>query len=83
LGTRMMPVKTLDTLQPIYGLAAFAILIVLIATGTFRLAFPILLVMLAKVVLDLAYHLWSLRLYARWTGQADGLGWRWALVASL
>ncbi|MGJ3648455.1 glycosyltransferase family 2 protein [Sphingomonas sp. GlSt437] len=83
LGTRMMPVKTLDTLQPIYGLAAFAILIALIATGTFRLAFPILLVMLAKVVLDLAYHLWSLRLYARWTGQADGLGWRWALVASL
>lgn len=83
LGTRMMPVKTLDTLQPIYGIAAFIVLIALIATGRFYIAFPILLVMLAKVVIDLGYHLWSLRLYARWTGQAEGLDWPRALLASL
>jgi cellulose synthase/poly-beta-1,6-N-acetylglucosamine synthase-like glycosyltransferase len=83
LGTRMMPVKTLDTLQPVYGIAAFIILIVLVVTGKFRLALPILLVMVAKIIFDLAYHLWSLRLYARWTGQADRLGWGRALLASI
>ena len=30
LGTAMLPVKALDTLQPIYGLAAFVILIGLV-----------------------------------------------------
>ncbi|OYY91687.1 MAG: glycosyl transferase [Sphingomonas sp. 28-66-16] len=83
LGTAMMPVKTLDTLQPIYGLAAFAILIALVATGNFRLAFPILLVMIAKIVFDLAYHLWSLKLYARWTGQQAGQGTGWAVLAAI
>jgi cellulose synthase/poly-beta-1,6-N-acetylglucosamine synthase-like glycosyltransferase len=82
LGTRMMPVKSLDTLQPIYGIAAFVILICLIATGTFRIALAILVVMIVKVVFDLAYHLWSLRLYARWTGQQDHLGWGRAILAS-
>lgn len=83
LGTRMMPVKTLDTLQPVYGIAAFIILIVLVVTGKFRLALPILIVMLVKVVFDLAYHLWSLRLYERWTGQPERLGWGRAILASI
>ncbi len=83
LGTAQMPVKTLDTLQPIYGIAAFIILAVLVLSGKFYLAWPILLVMIAKIIFDLAYHLWSLRLYARWTGQTEGLGWGWAIVAAI
>lgn len=83
LGTRMMPVKTLDTLQPVYGIAAFVVLLFLLVTGTFRIAFAILVVMLVKVVFDLGYHLWSLRLYERWTGQQERLGWGRAILASL
>ncbi|HEX7819820.1 MAG TPA: glycosyltransferase [Sphingobium sp.] len=83
LGLAMLPVKALDTLQPIYGLTAFAILIWLAATGTFAVALPILYIMVAKVVLDLIFHLWSLRRYTAWTGQAEGLASGPALLASL
>ncbi len=69
LGTAMLPVKALDRLQPIYGLVAFAILVVVLARGHYAIALPILLVMLAKITVDLAFHLWSLGIYARWTGQ--------------
>ena len=83
LGTAMLPVKALDTLQPIYGLAAFAILIGLVASGHFSVALPILIVMLAKIAVDLTFHLWSLGIYKRWTGQREGLGAGAALVAAV
>ncbi|WP_294090761.1 glycosyltransferase [Sphingomonas sp.] len=83
LGTAHMPVKTLDTLQPVYGITAFAILIWLLATGRLFTAGAIVGVMLAKVVLDLSFHLWSLHLYRRWTGHGTGLSTRWALLASI
>lgn len=83
LGTAMLPVKALDTLQPIYGLVAFGVLLWLVAHATFAIALPILLIMVAKVVLDLSFHLWSIRRYTAWTGQSDGLGMGPALVASL
>ena len=83
LGTAMLPVKALDTLQPIYGLAAFAILVGLVATGRFAVALPILLVMLAKIAVDLTFHLWSLGIYKRWTGQREGLRLLPALLAAL
>jgi cellulose synthase/poly-beta-1,6-N-acetylglucosamine synthase-like glycosyltransferase len=83
LGTAMLPVKALDTLQPIYGLAAFAILIGLVVSGRFTLAFPILLVMLAKIAIDLSFHLWSLGIYKKWTGQREGLGLFPAVIAAL
>jgi cellulose synthase/poly-beta-1,6-N-acetylglucosamine synthase-like glycosyltransferase len=68
LGTAMLPVKALDTAQPLYGLAAFALLIVFAVTGTFAIVWPIIIAMAVKVVVDLAYLLWSLRIYHRWTG---------------
>jgi cellulose synthase/poly-beta-1,6-N-acetylglucosamine synthase-like glycosyltransferase len=83
LGTAHMPVKTLDTLQPIYGLAAFAILVGLVVTGRFTIALPILIVMIAKIVIDLAFLLWSLRLYRRWTGRDEGLSAGGALLAAM
>lgn len=72
LGTRMLPVKALDTVQPLYGFAAFGILIWLISTGNIATALPIFGIMLAKIVIDLSFHLWSLNIYKRWTGQ-EGL----------
>ena len=83
LGTAMLPVKALDTLQPVYGLAAFAILIGLVVTGRFMLALPILLIMVTKIVVDLTFHLWSLGLYSRWTGQREGLALGPALIAAI
>ncbi len=83
LGTRMLPVKALDTLQPIYGLAAFAILVVLVASGRFTLALPILAVMVTKIVIDLSFHFWSLGIYKRWTGQREGLRFGPAFAAAV
>ena len=68
LGTMMLPVKALDTVQPLYGLVAFFLLVGFVVTGRFVLVLPILGVMLAKVVLDLSFHFWSIRLYRRWSG---------------
>ena len=81
LGVAMMPVKTLDTLQPVFGLTAFAILVYFIAIGKLLIALPILLVMIAKILVDLAFHLWSLGIYARWTGQKNVLPLGPALLA--
>lgn len=71
LGVAMLPVKAMDTVQPLFGLAAFTVLIVLIATGRLMVALPVFAVMAAKIVVDLTFLLWSLRLYRNWTGDAD------------
>jgi cellulose synthase/poly-beta-1,6-N-acetylglucosamine synthase-like glycosyltransferase len=72
LGLAMLPVKALDTVQPLYGLAAFGLLVYFAAIGNLVIAIPILIVMAAKMVIDLAYLLWSLHVYQRWTGQRIG-----------
>ena len=74
LGTAMLPVKALDTVQPLYGLAAFGLLVWFIATGNIMVTRPVLIAMAAKVVFDLIWLLVSLRLYARWTGRRIGAG---------
>lgn len=68
LGTMMLPVKALDTLQPVYGITAFFLLIYLLASGNFILLGPVLLIIAAKTLFDLIFHLWCIRLYRRWTG---------------
>jgi cellulose synthase/poly-beta-1,6-N-acetylglucosamine synthase-like glycosyltransferase len=83
LGKIMLPIKVLDTLQPLYGLAAFAILIAVVATGNFTLALPILMVMLAKIIIDMAFHLWSLSVYRKWTGSTHSISWSKAIIAAL
>ena len=82
LGTAMMPVKALDTLQPIYGLTAFAILIIFLALGRFTVALPILIVMLVKIAIDMSFHLWSLSMYHRWTGAHIPISWGKAILAA-
>jgi cellulose synthase/poly-beta-1,6-N-acetylglucosamine synthase-like glycosyltransferase len=82
LGTRMLPVKALDTLQPVYGLVAFAILLALVVTHRFTIALPILLIMIAKIAIDLSFHLWSIGIYKQWTGEHDDLSLGQALLIS-
>jgi cellulose synthase/poly-beta-1,6-N-acetylglucosamine synthase-like glycosyltransferase len=83
LGALMLPVKALDTLQPIYGIAAFVILVALVVRGDYDIALPIVVVMIVKTLLDLAFHLWSLGRYKAWTGQSEGLSIGPAILASL
>jgi cellulose synthase/poly-beta-1,6-N-acetylglucosamine synthase-like glycosyltransferase len=83
LGLAMLPVKAVDTLQPIYGLTAIALLFIYLAQGKFGIAGPVAGVIVGKIVLDFGFHLWSVVLYRRWVdGQSRARLWV-ALLASL
>ena len=82
-GTAMLPVKAIDTLQPLYGLTGAALLLFYVASGRFRLVGAVFAIIGAKLVLDLAFHLWSLRLYRRWLGAGSALALAPAVLASL
>ena len=77
LGLAMMPVKAIDTLQPIYGLAGTALLAMFLIRGQFGALLPASALMLCKIALDLANIAYSIAVYRRWTGNARGLSlWR-------
>jgi cellulose synthase/poly-beta-1,6-N-acetylglucosamine synthase-like glycosyltransferase len=82
LGMWMLPVKAVDTMQPIYGLLAFALLLFYIFTGRVGILLPVGSVILAKIILDLAFHLWSIRLYRRWVGGQTRANFALAILAS-
>jgi cellulose synthase/poly-beta-1,6-N-acetylglucosamine synthase-like glycosyltransferase len=83
LGLAMLPVKTLDTMQPIYGLTAFALLLTFVGAGDFGVALPAGLLTLAKIGFDYASATFLILAYRRWTGsRAPGLI-RLAFVALL
>ncbi len=83
LGLMMLPVKALDTLQPIYGLLAFALLLFYLVTGRLALAAPVGGVILAKIVFDFAFHLWSIHLYRRWVDPHTSARLDRAILSSL
>ncbi|RYY99643.1 MAG: glycosyltransferase family 2 protein [Comamonadaceae bacterium] len=83
LGLLMLPVKAVDTLQPLYGLAAFFLLLVYLARGELGVLAPVAGVIGAKIALDLVFHLWSVHLYRRWIGQRGGAGLLQAFLAAL
>lgn len=68
LGLLMLPVKAADTLQPLYGLTAFVLLLDYLFMGRFHVLVPVASVIGLKILIDLAYHLWSVQLYRRWVG---------------
>ena len=86
LGMAMLPVKALDTVQPFYGLAAFGLLIGFaimgLTTGNFNIVWPVLIAMLVKVMIDLAWLVRSLVLYRRWTGHGENMSVGGALLAA-
>jgi cellulose synthase/poly-beta-1,6-N-acetylglucosamine synthase-like glycosyltransferase len=83
LGTLMLPVKAVDTLQPLYGLTAFVLLLVFAARGRLSVVEPVAVLIGAKIAIDLAFHLWSVHLYRRWVGDATRASLGWALAAAL
>lgn len=83
LGTAMLPVKAIDTLQPLYGLAAFGLLVMYLVRGDFGVLLPAAGVIAAKIVLDLVFHLWSVHLYRRWVGHDGEAGMLQAFAAAL
>ena len=82
LGTMMLPVKAIDTLQPLYGLTGAVLLLAYLATGQ-AVVGPIAGVIVAKIALDLAFFLWSLHLYRRWVGPGSGVRMGPALLAAI
>ncbi len=83
LGLAMLPVKAADTLQPIYGLTAAAILLDYIATGRLGVAFSVSAVIAAKIALDLGFHVWSVWVFRRWLGVRARTSLPSAVLASL
>jgi cellulose synthase/poly-beta-1,6-N-acetylglucosamine synthase-like glycosyltransferase len=83
LGTAMLPVKAADTLQPFYGLTAFGLLVYFLATGAFAVVLPAAGVMLGKIGIDLGFHLYSVALYRRWTGDTVSNRFSHAFVAAI
>ncbi len=68
LGTRMLVVKAIDTLQPLFGLTALAIALTHLVRGDWRVVVPVAGVISAKILVDLGFHLWSVHVYRCWLG---------------
>ena len=83
VGRWMLPVKAVDTMQPIFGLTALAILLVSIAQGRIGVLVPVSAWILAKIAIDLGFHLWSVHLYRRWIGKGTDVRFGFALLAAL
>jgi cellulose synthase/poly-beta-1,6-N-acetylglucosamine synthase-like glycosyltransferase len=83
LGMRMLPIKALDTLQPIYGLTAFTVLLVLLVTGKTDIAIPVFGIISAKIVADFLVYLWTVHLYQRLTGGRTRAGFAAAVFAAI
>ena len=83
LGLAMLPVKAADTFQPIYGLTALGLLAWFLVTGSIGVLLPAAGIMAAKIGIDLSFHLWSVVLYRRWTGDDRGGRLGPAFIASV
>jgi cellulose synthase/poly-beta-1,6-N-acetylglucosamine synthase-like glycosyltransferase len=83
LGLFMLPVKAIDTMQPIYGLCAFALLIWYFCTGRIGVLIPAGGFILAKITIDLAFHAWSIKLYRNWAGSETRANMPLALLAAM
>ncbi|THD04514.1 hypothetical protein B1810_05505 [Panacagrimonas perspica] len=83
LGRWMLPIKSVDTLQPLFGLTAFVLLVDLL-TDWRSATTAVLWVIGAKLLVDFGYHLWALDRYHRWIGQRPGAAlWAGSVVATL
>jgi len=83
LGRFMLPVKAVDTMQPIYGLCAFALLIWYVFTGRIGVLIPAGGFILAKIAIDLAFHAWSIKLYRNWAGSEARANIPLAILAAI
>jgi cytochrome b561/cellulose synthase/poly-beta-1,6-N-acetylglucosamine synthase-like glycosyltransferase len=83
VGRLMLPLKVIDTLQPVFGITAFVILLDFIWRGQPVLK-PVLLVIGVKLVIDFVFLLWGVSFYNRWGGrESSGREWMMAGLAAL
>jgi cellulose synthase/poly-beta-1,6-N-acetylglucosamine synthase-like glycosyltransferase len=83
LGRLMLPVKAFDTMQPVYGLTAFALLLGFGVGGHGLIVVSIFSVIGLKTAIDLAFYVWSIHLYRRWTGLTRGTSLPMAVAAAI
>lgn len=83
LGTAMLPVKAIDTLQPLYGLTGAVLLLDYVVTGRLGLIRSVSVVIVSKIVLDLGFYVWSLHVYRRWVGGASRTTLGLAILAAI
>ncbi len=83
LGTRMLPVKAFDTMQPLYGLTGTVLLLASLAAGQSTVLAPVAGAIVAKIVLDLLFYLWSILLYRSWIGELAKTNVALAILAAL
>jgi cellulose synthase/poly-beta-1,6-N-acetylglucosamine synthase-like glycosyltransferase len=83
LGLAMLPVKAIDTFQPIYGLLGVGLLLAYLTGGHLGVLAPVAGVIGAKIILDIGFHLWGVMLYRRWTGARRDTSLGMALLCSL
>ena len=83
VGRWMLPVKAIDTMQPMFGLAALGVLVYAIVFERWSVLLPVSAWILGKIVVDLAFHLWSVHLYRRWIGASTHARFDLALLAAI
>jgi cellulose synthase/poly-beta-1,6-N-acetylglucosamine synthase-like glycosyltransferase len=83
LGLVMLPIKALDTLQPVYGLTAALLLPTFFVTDRTPVLGTAFAITAGKIAIDLAFYLLSVELYRRWTGNRGRVNWRSAILAAI
>ncbi len=83
LGTMMMPIKAFDTLQPVYGFAAFLLLVGFLIAGRTDIALIALGIVAAKIVTDLVLNTWMVYVYRSITGDTVSSRFGHVIIATL
>ena len=83
LGTMMMPIKAFDTLQPVYGFAAFLLLVGFLIAGRTDIVLIALGILAAKIIADLVLNSWMVYAYRRITGDTRSSRFGHVIIATL
>lgn len=71
MGQWLLPIKAFDTMQPLYGLSAIALLFAFAAQGQWGTLKLAVVLMSLKSAIDIAFRLWTVFIYRRWAGDTD------------
>ncbi len=83
IGMLMLPIKAIDTVQPLYGLTAFALLVYFVATANTEILAPVAVVLGGTLTINLLFQLWSVARYRRWVGDPRRVSLVGAAVAGV
>jgi len=83
VGTRMLPIKAVDALQPLFGMTSLLILMGCLLQRRWGVVWFTASVIGMKTVIDMAFHAWGAVLYRRWTGASQEVHVSGAIMAAL